>query len=105
MAPGMGVVTDHFFLTSRLEKMWKRKGVMIRNTTDKSESGNFESVTLQILAPAGMNGSVIQCGAIGSRRNSSSFYSRFAVLQVELPPEPSTQSSSTEESSTTTPSH
>ena len=82
VAPAMGVVNDNFSLTKRLMRVWGKKGVVIQS--EKSESDDFKSVTLHIQAPSTeMNGAVLQCGAISSRENGSSFYSKFAILLVE----------------------
>ena len=82
VAPAVRVVNDIFSLTKRLMRMWGKKGVVIQSK--KSESDDFKSVTLHIQAPSTeMNGSVLQCGAINSRENFSSYYSKFAILLVE----------------------
>ena len=63
--------------------MWGKKGITIKHETTSSDSSDTETVTLQILATSQMDGAVIQCAAIAARNNIDSFYSRFAVLQVQ----------------------
>ena len=67
----------------------------------EGDSGDFESVTIQILATEQMNGAVVQCGAISFKRNVNSLYSKFAILEVEPVLQPSTQSSTSDDEVTT----
>ena len=97
VSPMMEVMTTRFYPAGRLEKVWRKKGITIRSVTDQSDSGDYESVTIQIQSSSQMDGAVIQCGAISSRRNVTSLYSKFAVLQVEPAPEPENQDSVEEE--------
>ena len=100
VSPVMEVVNDDFFLARKLVRVWRRKGITMQFVTE-GDSGDFESVTIQILATEQMNGTVVQCGAESFKENVSSLYSKFAVLEVEPVLEPSTQSSTSDDEVTT----
>ena len=97
VSPMIEVMTTRFFPAGRLEKVWRKKGITIRSVTGQSGSRDYESATIQIQSTSQMDGAVIQCGAISSRRSVSSLYSKFGVLLVEPAPEPETQDSVEEE--------
>ena len=80
-------VNEHYYKIKRLQRMWKREGIIIGHESITSESTDCQLATLQVLATSQMNGAVIQCAAISTRNSISSSYSRFAVLQVQPLPE------------------
>ena len=100
VSPVMEVVNVRFIPARRLEKVWRREGITMRFVTE-GDSGDFESVTIQILATEQMNGAVVQCGAISFKPNVCSLYSKFAVLEVEPVFEPFTQSNTNDDEVTT----
>ena len=100
VSPVMEVVNDDFFLARKLVRVWRRKGITMQFVTE-GDYGDFESVTIQILATEQMNGAVVQCGAMPFKRNVNSLYSKFAVLEVEPVLEPSTQSNTNDDEVTT----
>ena len=102
----MEEINERFYPARRLAKEWGKKEITIQSVTEPSDSKDYESVTVRILASSRMNGAVIQCGAISFRGNVSDLYSRFAVLQVEPGPqareEHTTQESTGREETTRT---
>ena len=100
VSPVMEVVNNRFIPAMRLERVWGKRGITMQFVTE-GDSGDFESVTIQILATEQMNGAVVQCGAISFKQNVNSHYSKFAVLEVEPVYEPSTQSSTSDDEVTT----
>ena len=83
----MKEVNEQYYKYEQLQRMWKRKGTTIQHESIISESTGCPVATLQILANTQMNGAVIQCGAIATRKSVGSSYSRFAVVQVQPLPE------------------
>ena len=85
--PTMKEVNEQYYKYKRLQRMWSGKGTTIQHESIISESTDCPVATLRILANTQMNGAVIQCGAIATRKSVGSSYSRFAVLQVQPFPE------------------
>ena len=100
VSPVMEVVNDRFIPARRLVRVWRKEGITMQFVTE-GDSGDFESVTIQILATEQMNGAVVQCGARSFKENVSSLYSKFAVLEVEPVLQPSTQNSTSDDEVTT----
>ena len=99
----MEEINECFYPAKRLAKEWEKKGITIQSVTEPSDSKDYESVTVRILASSRMNGAVIQCGAISFRGNVSDLYSRFAVLQVEHTTQESTGREETTRTTTVPP--
>ena len=100
VSPVMEVVNNHFIPARRLVRVWGSEGITMQFVTE-GDSGDFESVTIWILATEQMNGAVVQCGAISFKPNVCSLYSKFAVLEVEPVFEPFTQSNTNDDEVTT----
>lgn len=104
-SPVMGIIGEKFNSTPVLKRWWGERNITIKGS--RRARGSLK--TIQILASENMNGAVLQCGAIASRSNGTTCYSKFAVLEVVSPSEqptseqPTSDISSNQTNATTSP--
>ena len=94
--PNMGEMDEHYHKSIRLLRYWEGKGINMTRNSSRGSSTDCRKVTfesIEILATSQMDGAIIQCAAIGTRKNLRSSYSKFAILHLQ---EPDSQEASNE---------
>ena len=85
VAPQMREMNEDYHKYKRLQNVWEDNGINIEHKISRNKLNVCRKVTesIQIRATSQMDGSIIQCAAIATRKNVDSFYSKIAVLQVQ----------------------
>jgi hypothetical protein len=85
VAPQMREMNEDYHKYRRLQNVWEDNGINIEHKTSRRNMNGCRKVveSIKIRATSQMDGAVIQCAAIATRKNVASSYSRIAVLQVQ----------------------
>ena len=89
--PAVGATRDIYIKSSQFRRFSSRNGVTVESIFKqkgncRSPDGEITQV-IQIIGIERTNSTIVQCAAVTTRRAYADFYSKFAVLQIEPPPE------------------